>query len=181
MTSGVTQATLDHLARRLNDIAAQLPTCHADVDAAALADDIALLAHHLTYASERAQDRFAAPETVHLPERHTLVRLGEAMTAVTRAMGYLTEALHCASTGFYCEALPGVETSHLRGDSKALRIIAAEKCSTARTQLVATAAQLHTEAGGRAQQPRLATVAVAPEPVQPPPLAVTVAVSRPAR
>ncbi|PKV84309.1 hypothetical protein [Streptomyces sp. TLI_146] len=181
MTSGVTQATLGHLARRLNDIAMQLPTTHADVDPKALTDDIALLAHHLTYASERAQERFAAPETVHLPERHTLMRLAEAMTAVTRAMGHLTEALHCVSTGFHREAIPGVETSHLRGGPKALRIIAAEKCSTARTQLVATAAQLHTEAGGGAQQPRLATIAVAPRPVQPLSPAVTVAVSRTAR
>ncbi|MFK8912341.1 hypothetical protein [Streptomyces sp. YS-3] len=115
MTSGVTQATLDRLARQLNDIASQLPTTHSDVDPRKLTDDIALLAHHLTYASERAEERFAAPETVHLPERHTLVRLAEAMAAVTRALGHLTEALNCASTGFYREAIPEVATSHLRG------------------------------------------------------------------
>ncbi|WP_172386630.1 hypothetical protein [Streptomyces sp. MNP-20] len=174
MASGVTQATLDYLARRLNDVAAQLPTTHADVDAAALTDDIALLAHHLTYAGERAQERFADPDTVHLPERHTLMRLAEAMTAITSAMGHLTEALDCVSTGFYREAIPGVETSHLRGDPKALRIIAAEKCGTARTQLIATAAQLHTETGGRAEQPRLATAPVTPPPVPSPSSAVAV-------
>ncbi|MGP9017642.1 hypothetical protein ACT1U9_04425 [Streptomyces sp. BR1] len=162
MAYGITQATLDYLARRLNDVAAQLPSTHGEVDPAALTDDIALLAHHLTYAGERAQERFAAPETVHLPERHTLMRLAEAMAAITSAMGHLTQALDCVSTGFYREAIPGVETSHLRGDPKALRIIAAEKCGTARTELIATAAQLHTETGGRAQQPRLATVPVPP-------------------
>ncbi|MFG2716979.1 hypothetical protein ACGFW5_01515 [Streptomyces sp. NPDC048416] len=180
MTSGVTQATLDHLARQLNDIASQLPTTHSDVDPRTLTDDIALLAHHLTYVGERTEERFAAPETVHLPERHTLVRLAEAMAAVTRAMGHLTEALTCASTGFYCEAIPELATSHLRGDPKALRIIAAEKCNAARTQLVATAAQLHTEAGGRAQPPRLATL-MAPRPAQPSSPAVTGSVSRTAR
>ncbi|MEV5979649.1 hypothetical protein [Streptomyces sp. NPDC052114] len=172
MTSGVTQATLDYLARRLNDVAGQLPTTHTEVDPATLTDDIALLAHHLTYAGERAQERFAAPETVHLPERHTLMRLAEAMTTVTSAMGHLTEALDCVSTGFYREAIPGVETSHLRGDPKTLRIIAAEKCSTARTQLIATAARLHTETGGRAEPPRLAAAPVAPAPVPSPSSAV---------
>lgn len=166
MASGVTQATLDYLARRLNDVAAQLPTTHADVDPAALTDDIALLAHHLTYAGERAQERFAAPETGRLPERHTLMRLAEAMTAVTSAMGHLTEDLDCVSTGFYREIIPWVETSHLRGDPKALRIIAAEKCGTARAQMLAIAAQLHTEAGGRAEQPRLATALLTPPPAQ---------------
>ncbi|GGU55244.1 hypothetical protein GCM10010211_19910 [Streptomyces albospinus] len=179
MAAGVTQATLDYLARRLNEIAAQLPTSRAAVDPAALTDDIALLAHHLTYASERVQERFAQHETVHLPERHTLMRLAEAMTAVTGAMGHLTEALDCVATGFYRQAIPGVETSHLRGDSKTLRIIAAEKCSTARTQLIATAARLHTETGGRAKQPRLATAPVALPPVQLPSPAVPV--SRTAR
>ncbi|MEV0259008.1 hypothetical protein AB0H82_32685 [Streptomyces sp. NPDC050732] len=178
MTSGVTQATLDYLTRRLNDVAAQLPTTHADVDPAALTDDIALLAHHLTYAGERAQERFAA-ETVRLPERHTLMRLAQSMTALTSAMGHLTEAVDCVSTGFYREAVPGVETSHLRGDPRALRIIAAEKCGTARTQLLAAAAQLHTEAGGRAVQPRLATASLTPPPAQCPSPAVPV--SRTAR
>ncbi|MEU1329495.1 hypothetical protein [Streptomyces sp. NPDC005865] len=103
MTSGVTQATLDYLARRLNDVAAQLPTAPAEVDPTVLTDDIALA---------------------------------------------------CVSTGFYRHAIPGAETSHLRGDTKVLRTIAAEKCSTARTLLLAAAAQLHTEAGGRAQRPR---------------------------
>ncbi|MFI6012525.1 hypothetical protein ACIBAG_27520 [Streptomyces sp. NPDC051243] len=108
MASGITtQATLDYLARRLNEVAAQLPTTHAEVDPAALTDDIALLAHHLTYTSERAQERFAAPETVYLPERHTLIRLAEAMSAVTGAMGHLTEALHCVSTGFTGRPPPG--------------------------------------------------------------------------
>ncbi|MFH8991380.1 hypothetical protein [Streptomyces sp. NPDC017940] len=179
MASGVTQASLDYLARRLNDVAAQLPTTHADVDPAALTDGIALLAHHLTYAGERAQDRFAGPETVRLPERRTLMRLAESMTAVTSAMGHLTEALDCVYTGFYREANPGVETSHLRGDPMTLRIIAAEKCSTARTQLLAAAAQLHTEAGGTAVQPRLATVLLTPPPAQCPSPAVPV--SRTAR
>ncbi|MFE0129986.1 hypothetical protein ACFWY6_00070 [Streptomyces sp. NPDC059037] len=179
MTSGVTQATLDYLARRLNDVAGQLPITHAEVDPAALTDDIALLAHHLTYAGERAQERFTAPETVHLPERLTLMRLAEAMTAVTGAMGHLTEALDCVSTGFYREAIPGVETSHLRGDPKTLRIIAAEKCSTARNQLIATAAQLHTESGGRAERLRLAMAPVTPPPAQRPSPAVPV--SRTAR
>lgn len=179
MTSGVTQATLDYLARRLNEIAAQLPTSHAEVDPAALTDDIALLAHHLTYASERMQERFAQPETVYLPERHTLMRLAEAMTGVTGAIGHLTEALDCVSTGFYREAIPGVENSHLRGAPKTLRIIAAEKCATARTRLIATAAQLHTEAGGRAERPRLTTAPMAPPPAQRPSPAVPV--SRAAR
>ncbi|MFD4476434.1 hypothetical protein ACFWPU_10020 [Streptomyces sp. NPDC058471] len=174
MASSLTQATLDYFARRLNEVAAQLPITHAEVDPSALTDGIAVLAHHLTYATERAQERFAQPETVHLPERHTLMRLAEALTAVTGAMGHLTAALDCVSTGFYREAVPGVETSHLRGDPKALRIIAAEKCGTARTQLLATAAQLHTETGGRAKQPRLATAPTAPPPVQLPSPAVAV-------
>ena len=141
------------------------------MDPAALTDDIALLAHHLTYASERAQERFAAPETVHLPERHTLMRLAEAMTAVTGAMGHLTEALDCVSTGFYRQAIPEVETSHLRNDPKTLRIIAAEKCSEARTRLTATAASLHTETAPTAPRPRPALAPAAQPPAQHAPLA----------
>ncbi|WP_282793097.1 hypothetical protein [Streptomyces sp. CC224B] len=63
------------------------------------------------------------------------------MTAVTSVMGHLAEALGCVSTGFYRQAFPGVETSHPRGGPKTLRIITAEKCSAARTQLIAAAAQ----------------------------------------
>ncbi|MEV7196904.1 hypothetical protein AB0N81_34650 [Streptomyces sp. NPDC093510] len=174
MASDVTQTTLDYLARRFNGVAAQLPTSHAGVDPAALTDAIALLAHHLTYAGERAQERFTASERVYLPERHTLMRLAEAMTAVTGAMGHLTKALDCVSTGFYREAIPGAETSHLRGDSKALRISAAEECSSARTQLIAAAAQLRTESGGRAERPRLATDPMTPPPAQRPAPAVPV-------
>ncbi|MEU7646322.1 hypothetical protein [Streptomyces huasconensis] len=142
------------------------------MDPAALTDAIALLAHHLTYASERAQERFATSERVSLPERHTLMRLAEAMTAVTDAMGHLTEALDCVSTGFYREAISGVETSHLRGDPKALRVIAAQKCSTARTQLIAAAAQLHTESGGRGERTRLAAAPRTPPPAHRPAPAV---------
>ncbi|WP_282793096.1 hypothetical protein [Streptomyces sp. CC224B] len=61
MASGVTQVNLDYLAGRLSDVPGQLPTTHAEVDPAALTDDLALLAHHLTYAGERAQEHFAPP------------------------------------------------------------------------------------------------------------------------
>lgn len=175
MTSGSTQATLEYLIRRLNEVGAQLPTTHAEVDPAALTDVIALLAHHLTYASERAQERFANPETVYLPERHALMRLAEAMTAVTDAMGRLTEALDCVSTGFYRQAIPGVETSHLCNDKKTLRITAAERCGEARARLTATAASLHTGSGRTAHRPRPATVPTAPPPAQRAPLAAFVA------
>ncbi|WP_435217577.1 hypothetical protein [Streptomyces sp. bgisy034] len=174
MASGITQATLDYLAQRLNEVAAQLPTTHAEVDPAALTDDIALLAHHLTYASERAQERFAAPETVHLPERRTLMGLAEAMTAVTGAIGHLTEALHCVSTGFYRQTIPEVETSHLCIDPKTLRIIAAEKYSEAHTRLTATAASLHTETTPTAPCLRPAVAPAAQPPAQHAPLAALV-------
>ncbi|MVO90292.1 hypothetical protein GPA10_37475 [Streptomyces sp. p1417] len=165
MASGVTQATLDYLARRLNEVAWQLPATGAEVDPVALTDDIALLAHHLTYAGERVQERFADPEPVTLPERRALMRLTEAMTAVTGATRHLTEALDCMSTGFYRQAVPAAESSPVRDAPTMLRVIAAQKCGMAHVQLLATAAQLHTESGGRAGQPALAT---APGPPVPP-------------
>ncbi|ALO96698.1 hypothetical protein SHL15_5634 [Streptomyces hygroscopicus subsp. limoneus] len=175
MPLGVTQATLDYLARRLNEVAAQLPATHTGVDPVRLTDDIALLSHHLTYASERALERFAAPETVHLPERHALMRLAEAMTAVAGALGHLTEALDCVSTGFYRQAAPRVETSHLRNDPKALRIIAAEKCGEARARLTGASASLYAETSTPPPGSRLAAHPTASPPARRAPLTAPMA------
>src|SRR4051794_33316245 len=112
MSSSVTQATLDYLARRLDELAAVFPTSPAAVDVVTLTDDIGVLAHHLQYAIERAQERFTAPETVHLPERADLVRLSRAAAGIAGALDTLTEALAFATTGFQREALPDLAHSH---------------------------------------------------------------------
>ncbi|MEU6230954.1 hypothetical protein [Streptomyces sp. NPDC047042] len=62
MSSSITQAALDVLARRLDELAAGFPTGPAAIDLVALTDDIGMLTHHLQQAAERAQERFTAPQ-----------------------------------------------------------------------------------------------------------------------
>lgn len=114
MASSVSQTTLDHLARRLDELAAEFPTRPEAVDLVTLADDIATLSHHLQHAVERAQQRFTAPATVHAPERLVLVRLARAIAGMAHALDTLTEALAYATTGFQREeAVPDLAHTHL--------------------------------------------------------------------
>lgn len=85
MTSSVSRATLDALARRLDELAADFPTSPADVDPVALTDHIGLLAHHLDHLTARTQDRLATTQPVYLPERHVLAELADAARAITGA------------------------------------------------------------------------------------------------
>ncbi|MER5215374.1 hypothetical protein ABT063_33715 [Streptomyces sp. NPDC002838] len=104
-SSSITQATLDYLALRLDELAAVFPTSPAAVDVVTLTDDIGVLTHHLQYATERAQERFTAPETVYLPERVALARLAQAAAGIAGALDVLAEALTYATTGFQREAI----------------------------------------------------------------------------
>lgn len=114
MPSSVTPSTLNRLARRLDGLADQFPSTPEAVDPVALADDIGMLAHHLQHALEWAQDRFTAPETVHPPERATLVQLATATAGIAHALHTLTEALAYATTGFQREGTGKPIPSHLR-------------------------------------------------------------------
>ncbi|MGW2721077.1 hypothetical protein [Streptomyces sp. NPDC001492] len=67
MPAEVTPSALDHLAGRLEELAPGFPSRPEAVGLVTLTDDIALLAHHLQQATERAQERFTAPATVHTP------------------------------------------------------------------------------------------------------------------
>ncbi|MCZ0997565.1 hypothetical protein O1M63_04505 [Streptomyces mirabilis] len=118
MVSSVSQSTLDHLARRLDELAAEFPTQPEAVDPVTLADDIATLSHHLQHAVERAQERFAVPDTVHAPERLVLVRLARATAGMAHALDTLAEALAYATTGFQREAVPDLARTHLRNDPR---------------------------------------------------------------
>ncbi|WP_405814364.1 hypothetical protein OG241_07130 [Streptomyces sp. NBC_01390] len=144
MTSAVSQTTLDYLARRLDELAAEFPTSPEAVGLVTLADDIGTLTQHLQHATERAQERFTAPATVHAPERLVLVRLAKAAAGIARALDTLAEALAYATTGFQREAVPDLAHSHLRNDPQVLRMLTAEKYVTARAQLRNTAADLRT-------------------------------------
>ncbi|MEU9246976.1 hypothetical protein [Streptomyces sp. NPDC048385] len=142
MSSAVTQATFDYLARHLEELAAQFPTSPEAVDLVTLADDIGMLTHHLGHTTELAQERFTAPHTVHLPERADLVRLSRAAAGIARALEPLTEALTYATAGFQREAIPDLADSPLRNDPEVLRIMTAEKYVVARARLRNTAAAL---------------------------------------
>lgn len=142
MSSSITQATFDHLARRLDELAAEFPTDPGAVDLVTLTDDIAVLAHHLQQATERVQERFTAPATVHPPERAALVRLTRATAGIAKALDILSEALTYATTGFQREAVANLAHSHLRNDPGVLRIMTAEKYIAARARLRNTAADL---------------------------------------
>ncbi|UIX34387.1 hypothetical protein [Streptomyces sp. GQFP] len=144
MVSSVSQSTLDHLARRLDELAAEFPTQPEAVDPVTLADDIATLSHHLQHAVERAWERFAVPDTVHAPERVVLVRLARATAGMAHALDTLAEALTYATTGFQREAVPDLSHTHLRNDPQVLRMLAAEKYVAARARLRNTAADLRT-------------------------------------
>jgi len=144
MSSSVSQTTLDYLARRLDELAAEFPTSPEAVDLVTLADDIATLTHHLQQATERAQERFTAPATVHAPERLVLVRLAKAAAGIARALDTLAEALTYATTDFQREAVPDLAHSHLRNDPQVLRMLTAEKYVAARARLRNTAADLRT-------------------------------------
>ena len=144
MVSSVSQSTLDHLARRLDELAAGFPTRPEAVDLATLADDIATLSQHLQHAVERAQERFTAPVTVHAPERLVLVRLARATAGMAHALDTLAEALTYATTGFQREAVPDLALPHLRNDPQVLRMLTAEKYVAARARLRNTAADLRT-------------------------------------
>ncbi|MGW0711706.1 hypothetical protein ACWD4G_38110 [Streptomyces sp. NPDC002643] len=144
MDSSVSQSTLDHLARRLDELAAEFPTRPEAVDPVTLADDIAMLSHHLQHAVERAQERFTAPAMVHAPERLVLVRLARATAGMAHALDTLAEALTYTTTGFQREALPDLAHSHLRNDPQVLRMLTAEKYVAARARLRNTAAALRT-------------------------------------
>ncbi|MFJ6898144.1 hypothetical protein [Streptomyces hokutonensis] len=144
MVSSVSQTTLDHLARRLDELAAAFPTRPEVVDPVTLADDMAALSHHLQHAVERAQERFTAPATVHVPERLVLVRLARATAGMAHALDTLGEALTYATTCFQREAVPGLAHSHLRNDPQVLRMLTAEKYVAARARLRDTAADLRT-------------------------------------
>ena len=140
MSSSVTQATLDYLARRLEELAAEFPTSPDAVDLTTLTDDIGMLAHHLQYAIEHTQERFTTPQTVYPPERVTLVQLARAAAGITRVLDTLAEALTYATTGFQREAVEDLAHSPLRNDPEVLRIMTAEKYVAARARLRHTAA-----------------------------------------
>jgi hypothetical protein len=144
MVSSVSQTTLDHLARHLDELAAAFPTRPEAVDLVTLADDIATLSHHLHHAVERAQERFTTPATVHAPERLVLVRLARATAGMAHALDTLAEALTYATTGFQREAVPDLAHTHLRNDPQVLRMLTAEKYVAARARLSNTAADLRT-------------------------------------
>jgi hypothetical protein len=142
MYASDTQAALNYLGRRLDELADAFPTRPAAVDVVTLTDDINVLAHHLEYATERAQERFTAPETVYLPERDALARLAEAAAGIAGALNVLTEALTYAATGFHREALPDLAVSPLCNDPEIMRSIAAEKYAEAAARLRETATAL---------------------------------------
>ncbi|WP_416987025.1 hypothetical protein [Streptomyces sp. T028] len=142
MHASATQAALNYLGRRLDELADAFPTNAAAVDVVTLTDDINVLAHHLQYLTERAQERFTLPETVYLPERVALARLAEAAAGIAGALNVLTEALTYAATGFHREALPDLAASPLRNDPEVMRSIAAEKYAEAAARLRETAADL---------------------------------------
>ncbi|AJC55062.1 hypothetical protein [Streptomyces sp. 769] len=168
MPSTVTQATLDSLARRLDDLAAAFPTTPEAVAVGTLADHVSVLTHHLQYVTERAQDRFIAPERVRLPERQTLSRLAEATVGIAGALNELTEALAHATDGFRKQALPDLALSHLRKDPEIARIIASEKYAEARARLRDTATALRpTPAQDAHPEPRPAALQTRP-PAQSP-------------
>jgi predicted transcriptional regulator len=174
MSSSVTPATLDYLARRLDELAAGFPTSPDAVDLVTLTDDIGVLAHHLQHAIEYAQERFTTPQTVYPPERATLVRLARAAAGITRALDTLAEALTYATTGFQRETVEDLAHSPLRNDPKVLRIMTAEKYVAARACLRHTAAALRatsTPAPAGPSTPRTTgprtQPAAAPQPRQP--------------
>ncbi|MEU1477104.1 hypothetical protein [Streptomyces sp. NPDC005760] len=142
MPSSATQAALNYLGQRLDELADAFPTTPAAVGVVALTDDIYVLAHHLQYLTERAQERFTVPETVYLPERVILVRLAEAAAGIAGALDLLTEALTYAATGFHREALPDLAASPLRNDPEVMRTIAAEQYAEAAARLRETATAL---------------------------------------
>jgi hypothetical protein len=142
MPASATQAVLNYLGRRLDELADAFPTSPAAVGVVTLTDDINVLAHHLEYATERAQERFTMPETVYLPERAALARLTEAAAGIADALNVLTEALTYATTGFHREALPDLAVSPLRNDPEVMRSIAAEKYAEAAARLRETATAL---------------------------------------
>ncbi|KUO15227.1 hypothetical protein [Streptomyces dysideae] len=142
MRASATQAALNYLGRRLDELADAFPTNAAAVDVVALTDDINVLVHHLEYATERAQERFAVPETVYLPERVGLARPAEAAAGIAGALNMLTEALTYAATGFHREALPNLAASPLRNDPEVMRSIAADKYAEAAARLRETATLL---------------------------------------
>jgi hypothetical protein len=142
MSSSVTAATFDYLARRLEELAASFPTSPEAVDLITLTDDIGVLAHHLQHTIEHAQERFTTPQTVYPPERVALVQLARAAAGITRGLDTLAEALTYATTGFQREAVEDLAHSPLRNDPEVLRIMTAEKYVAARARLHHTAAAL---------------------------------------
>ncbi|MEH0442067.1 hypothetical protein QBA74_42450 [Streptomyces scabiei] len=142
MSSSVTAATFDYLARRLEELAASFPTSPDAVDLITLTDDIGVLAHHLQHTIEHAQERFTTPQTVYPPERVGLVQLARAAAGITRGLDTLAEALTYATTGFQREAVEDLAHSPLRNDPEVLRIMTAEKYVAARARLHHTAAAL---------------------------------------
>ncbi|MFE6028844.1 hypothetical protein [Streptomyces niveus] len=135
MASAVSSATLDALARRLDELAADFLTSPADVDPVALTDHIGVLAHHLDHLAGRTQERLAMTQPVYPPERRFLAELADAATVITGALHLLAEAPAHTAHAFHKEALPGFETSHLRNDPGIARVIACEKYTAARTEL----------------------------------------------
>ena len=171
MSSSVTPATLDHLARRLDELAAQFPTSPDTVDLVTLTDDIGVLAHHLQHAIERAQERFTTPQTVYPPERATLVQLARAAAGIAQALDTLADALAYATTGFQREAVEDLAHSPLRNDPEVLRIMTAEKYVAARARLRHTAAALRatsTPAPPGPSTPRTTGLRTQPAAVQQP-------------
>ncbi|MFJ4203461.1 hypothetical protein ACIP2Y_28050 [Streptomyces sviceus] len=169
MSSSVTPTTLDYLARRLDELAAQFPTNPEAVDLVTLTDDIAMLTHHLQHATERAQERFTAPLTVHPPERVTLVQLTRATAGIANALDTLAEALTYATTGFQREAVEDLARSPLRNDPQVLRIMTAEKYVAARARLRHTAAALRATSPRTARStPRTASLQTQPPAVPQP-------------
>ncbi|MER6952477.1 hypothetical protein [Streptomyces sp. NPDC000618] len=142
MSSSITPATFDYLARRLEELASSFPTSPDAVDLVTLTDDIGVLAHHLQHTIEHAQERFTTPQTVYPPERVALVQLARAAAGITRGLDTLAEALTYATTGFQREAVENLTHSPLRNDPEVLRIMTAEKYVAARARLHHTAAAL---------------------------------------
>ncbi|WP_405734894.1 hypothetical protein OG607_41355 [Streptomyces sp. NBC_01537] len=167
--NAVSQATLEYLARRLDDLAADFPNTSAGVDLGTLTDHIAMLTHHLDYANGRAQERFTAAETVYLPERGVLQQLAEAAVGITGALNILAQALAHAAHGYRTEAIPGIGHTHLRGDQATTLTIVAAKYADARARLTDTAAALHPAPVRGSSSGPLPTAIPATRPTPPPP------------
>lgn len=126
MSSEITDSALEYSAGCLDELAVGFPTRPEAVDLVTLADDIAVLAHHIQQATERAQNRPVVPVTGKHTYRCASLSLPRSVRATPARRGGARPDAH--------ESKAATHSSRPEFQSRVVRAIKTEWSPTARNR-----------------------------------------------